>query len=299
MRKCGLLFSNGQNLFPQSRLVNLLFPLIVLRVNLYCITVISTEPRSPIPIRQCIMAGSAMNDIRHLILSSLYSRARADSFHWKFTWDDEVMLRQSLVRHEHGNPQGWLDFVMSVSSCKKLTEAVREALTDDGFISWNYDAIFLGSQIAAESKEHCLIEINDLLEALKWHKRSYEPLADARNPTTKNKTEIMYVEAKPGLTGPGRIVRVQLSKTGRTVYYQGLAFLPSKSGYKWNYFEVTTGEHYWISRCRKDGQDSLYPAIIQIDEDVREEYWRNIREQPELQRLSSFRSEGKHGRHRK
>ncbi|MFN0019315.1 MAG: hypothetical protein ACKVP0_13710 [Pirellulaceae bacterium] len=209
------------------------------------------------------------------------------------------MLRQSLVRHEHGNPQGWLDFVTSVSSRQKLIESVREALTDEGYISWNYEAISLGSQIAEESKEHCLIEINDLLETLKWPKRNYEPLADAGNPTTKNKTEIMYVEAKPGLTGPGRIGRVQLSKTGRTLYYQGLAFQPSKSGYKWNYFEVNTGEQYWISRCRKDGQDSLYPAIIQIDEDVREEYWRDVRQLPEQSKKSSFRSEGKHGRHRK
>jgi hypothetical protein len=247
------------------------------------------------------MVFSAMSDIRYLILSSLHSRARADSFHWKFTWDDEVMLRQSLVRHEHGNHQGWLDFVTSVSSRKKLIEEVREALTDEGFISWNYEAISVGSQIAEESKEHSLRELQDLLHVLKWKnlRYGYDPLADAENPTQKNKTEIMYVEAKEGLTGPGRIGRIQLSKTGKTIYYRESAFQSLKGGYKCNYFDVDTGQEYWISRCRKDGQDSLYPAVIQIDEDVREEYWRDIRQLPEHSKKSSFRSEGKHGRHRK
>jgi hypothetical protein len=51
--------------------------------------------------------------------------------------------------------------------------------------------------------------------------------------------------------------------------------------------------------CGKDGQDSLYPAITQIDQDVREEYWMEIRELSEESNLSSFRSRGKHGRHSK
>ena len=109
------------------------------------------------------------------------------------------------------------------------------------------------------------------------------------------KTEIMYLEAKPGLTGPGRIGRVRRSKSGKTIYYDGRAFQSQKGrGFKSNYFDVESGEEYWISRCRKDGQDTLYPGIIQIDEDVRAEYWVSIRERPDLATKSSFRSEGKY-----
>ena len=109
------------------------------------------------------------------------------------------------------------------------------------------------------------------------------------------KSRIMYVEHKGrSLVGAGRIGRVTFSHTGRTVYYGGRSLLRSKSGYKWNYFDVDTGEHYWVSGCKKSGEDSLYPAVVQIDEDVREEYWTTIRNCPERVREKAFRSEGKH-----
>jgi hypothetical protein len=95
------------------------------------------------------------------------------------------------------------------------------------------------------------------------------------------KTRIMYIERKAeSLNGPARIGRVAFSKTGRTVEYRGQKFQKSKSGYKWNHFDVETGDEYWISGPRKDGQDRLYPQSIrpiEIDEDVRAEYWRTIR----------------------
>lgn len=39
------------------------------------------------------------------------------------------------------------------------------------------------------------------------------------------------------------------------------------------------GEDYWISGCKKDGNDRLYGERlpVYIDEDVREEYWTEIR----------------------
>jgi len=52
------------------------------------------------------------------------------------------------------------------------------------------------------------------------------------------------------------------------------------SGFKANYFDVETGERFWISGPRKDGQDRLYSdssALVEIDPDVAEEYWREIR----------------------
>jgi hypothetical protein len=99
------------------------------------------------------------------------------------------------------------------------------------------------------------------------------------------KPRIMYIESKAdGLSGPARIGRVTFSKTGRTLYYQGRSFrsLKGTGGLKSNYFEVGIGDEYWISRPRKDGADRLYGEAkpVEIDADVREEYWTEIRRQP-------------------
>jgi hypothetical protein len=95
------------------------------------------------------------------------------------------------------------------------------------------------------------------------------------------KSRIMYVEQKGGqLTGPARIGRVTFSKTGKTIYYRGKTFQSLKGrGFKSNYFDVETGEEYWISGPHKDGADRLYGGTspIEIDDDVRVEYWRDIR----------------------
>lgn len=109
----------------------------------------------------------------------------------------------------------------------------------------------------------------------------------------------MYVEYKgSGLAGTAWIGRVTFSQTGKTVYYRNLELQKSKSGYKWNHFDVKTGEHYWISGCKKAGHDTLYPGIIEVDEDVREEYWLKIRNLPEFVEQKSFRSEGKYSKRR-
>lgn len=95
----------------------------------------------------------------------------------------------------------------------------------------------------------------------------------------------MFVERKAGnLIGDARIGRVTFSKTGRTLYYQGKSFQSlSGAGFKSNYYELESGENYWISGCHKDGSDRLYGerVPIKIDEDVREEYWAEVRQQPE------------------
>lgn len=96
------------------------------------------------------------------------------------------------------------------------------------------------------------------------------------------KTRIMYIEDKSGgLNGPARIGRVTFSKTGRSVHYGGRTFQKMK-GYKANYFDVDTGDEYWISGPRKDGRDRLYDGTtmpVEIDDDVSTEYWRDIRRQ--------------------
>lgn len=113
-----------------------------------------------------------------------------------------------------------------------------------------------------------------------------------------HQTRIMYIENKGGsyveqwgrqvpsggeLTGPSRIGRITFSKTGKTIYYGGKTF-NRWNGDKANYVCEETGESYWISGPKRRGEDSLYATNIatEIDEDVREEYWTEIRRKPEL-----------------
>lgn len=96
------------------------------------------------------------------------------------------------------------------------------------------------------------------------------------------KTRIMYIEDKSdGLNGPARIGRVTLSKSGRSLHYGGRTFQSlGGQGFKANYFDVDTGDHFWISGPRKDGKDRLYDGStkpVEIDADVSDEYWKDIR----------------------
>ncbi|HEY0656050.1 MAG TPA: hypothetical protein VGD65_23105 [Chryseosolibacter sp.] len=97
---------------------------------------------------------------------------------------------------------------------------------------------------------------------------------------------IMYIENKSGdnaLIGDARIGRVTFSKTGKSIHYNGITFQTlNGTGFKANYFDVETGDYYWISGCRKDGADRLYGERLPIfiDEEVREEYWTEIRNLP-------------------
>ena len=101
------------------------------------------------------------------------------------------------------------------------------------------------------------------------------------------RSRIMYIESKSeGLNGPARIGRVTFNKTGGTLYYKEQSFQSMKGrGFKSNYFETGSGKEYWISGPRRDGLDRLYgksALVVEIDDDVREEYWTAIRKKPEL-----------------
>jgi len=99
------------------------------------------------------------------------------------------------------------------------------------------------------------------------------------------KTRIMYIEDKSdGLSGLARIGRVEMTKLGKTIYYRGRTFRSLRgSGFKANFYDIETGAHYWISGPRRDGADRLYGerVPVEIDEDVRTEYWTKIRRLPQ------------------
>jgi hypothetical protein len=109
------------------------------------------------------------------------------------------------------------------------------------------------------------------------------------------KTRIMYIESKgsDGISGPARIGRVTFSKTGHSVYYRGRRFVKSQ-GFKANFMDTETGEEYWISGCKKNGGDRLYSGTIEIDDDVREEYWTEIRKMPDRKEQHTRRVAGKY-----
>lgn len=87
--------------------------------------------------------------------------------------------------------------------------------------------------------------------------------------------EIRYIELKTGYSdnGPAWIGSVKESKSGKTIYFNDHAFQRHHSEYS-NYVDVETGEEYWISCVKKNGQDRHWAGSgkITIDRKVINEY---------------------------
>jgi hypothetical protein len=142
------------------------------------------------------------------------------------------------------------------------------------------EATCASPELLTEIRRRIRVAANEEVQTREAMRRA-EALA-ARAGFTRGGGRIMYIEDKSnGLSGPGRIGRVTFSKTGKSVYYAGRTFQSLKGqGFKANYFDAETGEEFWISGCKKRGGDRLYGGVIEIDEDVREEYWVSIRCMP-------------------
>lgn len=231
-------------------------------------------------------------------------------------WNDGQVVRSCTIRAQRGDPGGWHSFI--------------EHLRENPSVAWGFYRIFeeLGwAAYSIEEDRHVLMNDNSveangfiagatttryfpteqlpklteadskqLISALVPNPipRDVEP-----RPRHKRREAVMYIEAKPRLTGHARIGRVHFSPSGRTLYYGGRKLQSLKgAGYKANYFDVESGLEFWISNCRKDGNDTLYPGTVEIDDDAREEYWTVIRHLPENSQLTRFRSEGKYSKRR-
>lgn len=129
----------------------------------------------------------------------------------------------------------------------------------------------------------------------RWYPRCAEIVANLAPREPRPERRLMYIEYKgDGIVGPARIGWVTFSKSGKTVNYRGHRFASlAGHGFKANYFDEDTGDHYWISGCKKDGSDALYSTTIEIDDDAREEYWVNIRGLPERKHQAKLRSVGR------
>jgi len=91
------------------------------------------------------------------------------------------------------------------------------------------------------------------------------------------KSRVMYVELKSGYAdnGPAWITRVTFSKTVKTVYFHGKALQRGAGrGISGNYFNVETGEEYWVSGIKTSSSNRHWAGsgAITIEADVRKEY---------------------------
>jgi hypothetical protein len=72
---------------------------------------------------------------------------------------------------------------------------------------------------------------------------------------------LRYIELKSGYSdnGPAWIGYVTSSKTGRTLYFNGRGLMKLKGQRRvasgGNYIDMETGESYWVSGVKKNGQD--------------------------------------------
>lgn len=86
---------------------------------------------------------------------------------------------------------------------------------------------------------------------------------------------IKYIELKTGWSddGPAWIGHVKESKSGSTLYFNGHAFQRCR-GMAGNYVDVETGEVYWISGVKKNGEDRHWAGHgkVSIDRKLVSEY---------------------------
>jgi len=102
------------------------------------------------------------------------------------------------------------------------------------------------------------------------------------NNTVGQKRRLMYIEPKSGHdhNGPRENRLGTFSKTGRSIYSSGKRFERLQGrGISGNYFDVDTGEEYWISGVKKQNTHRHWAGSgpIDIDVDAREEYESYIR----------------------
>jgi hypothetical protein len=90
---------------------------------------------------------------------------------------------------------------------------------------------------------------------------------------------LTYLELKSGQNdrGPAWVARVKLSRSGNTVYFNGKA-LKRGGGVSGNYFDIETGEEYWVSGVKKDGRDRHWAGAgkIWIETSAVSEYLKEV-----------------------
>ena len=93
---------------------------------------------------------------------------------------------------------------------------------------------------------------------------------------------VMLVELKSGSSdsGPAWIGWVRFSKSGRSLYYRGRTLQRIRGGgVSGNHVDVETGEEFWVSGVKKNGQDRHWAGSgpVDIEPDALDEYNRIVR----------------------
>ena len=87
---------------------------------------------------------------------------------------------------------------------------------------------------------------------------------------------LRYIELKTGFNdnGPAWIARVKVSKSGRTIYFDGRALKQGYSGAAGNFIDLETREIFWVSGVKRDGTDRHWAGSgkILIEAAALEEY---------------------------
>jgi len=235
-------------------------------------------------------------DTQHLILKRLDEICRQLDLDdvGEIQWDDGQLVRKCAILAQRGDPSGWRDFMSYVNSHRNVACGFIRIFENLGWTQYSVE-----DDCTKLTLPEMFAPIDDATqrELTSFLNPSLE-IEDDR-PNCDKLGTIMYIEEKPGLTGHARIGRVTFSSTRKTIYYAGRKLQSLKgSGYKANYRNVESGLEYWISNCKRNGNDTLYPGIVEISEDAREEYWTTIRRLPQNAHLTKFRSEGKYAKRR-
>lgn len=95
------------------------------------------------------------------------------------------------------------------------------------------------------------------------------------------KTTLKYIELKTGFShnGPAWIGLISFSKSGKTLYFDGKAFQSLRgNGVSGNYYELESGDEYWISGVKKNQQNrhSIGGGLIYLENRSVEEYVKHI-----------------------
>ena len=89
--------------------------------------------------------------------------------------------------------------------------------------------------------------------------------------------QLIYIEHKSGYgdAGPAWITRARLSKSGRTVYFNGRALKRlGGRGISGNYYCMETGDEFWVSGVKVDGGDRHWAGHgpVMVDRRVVQDY---------------------------
>jgi hypothetical protein len=88
---------------------------------------------------------------------------------------------------------------------------------------------------------------------------------------------LKYIERKSGYgdDGPAWIARVSMSKSGRTVYFKGMALKRLYGrGVSGNHYDLQTGDEYWVSGVKTRGSNRHWvgSGVVMIEAGAVDEY---------------------------